>query len=121
MNSAKTFIARHAGIVRMASQFHLVFFRYRNHALEEVCDALPILTGLDRSSLSQRWFLSGFIILKGAVGGPTSSGRGFSSHDSQNAQVVFQGGNAGASGVANHLTEIVDFSISLRALAAHDV
>ena len=67
MNSAKTFIARHAGIVWMASQFHLVFFRYRNDALEEVCDALPVLIGLDRPGLSQRWLLPGFIIFKGAV------------------------------------------------------
>src|SRR5207249_12113585 len=56
LNTAKTFIARHTRIVRMAGQFHLIFFRHGNDAFEEVCDALPILRSEEHTSELQSRF-----------------------------------------------------------------
>src|SRR5690348_17472359 len=39
----------HAGILRVARHANLVFVRHRNHAIQEVCDALPKHVRVDRS------------------------------------------------------------------------
>src|SRR5262245_30561917 len=71
-DSPETAAARHSGILRMAGQLHLVFFGYRNNALKEVSNTLPVFVGIDRSGLGQRRILLCFVVDERAVLGPSA-------------------------------------------------
>src|SRR5262249_40927804 len=120
-DSPETAAARHSGILRMAGQLHLVLFGYRNNALEEVGNTLPVLVRIDGSGLGQRRILLCFVVDHRAVLRPSPPFGGLGSRYPEKSHVVFEARNACAGAVPDHLTDIVDFAIALRAFAQHDV
>src|SRR5262249_7770696 len=120
-DSPESAAARHSGILRMAGQLHLVFFGYWNNALKEVGNTLPVFVRIDGSGLGQRRILLCFVVNERAVLRPSTPFGRLGARYAEKSHVVFEAGDACAGGVPNHLTDVVDFAIALRAFAQHDV
>ena len=107
--------------MRVTGHSHLVFLCHRNDAFQEIGDALPILVGADRPCLRQRRILLRFLVYESAVtrAAPARSRRG--ADDAQNAHVVFQRLDPGRRRIPDHLADVVDLTIALRAFPQHDV
>src|SRR5207247_10590209 len=69
LDSAKSLVAGHAGIVRMAGHTDFVFLRDRNDALQEVRNTLPVLLCTNRPGLGQCRILLRLFVCKRAVSG----------------------------------------------------
>src|SRR5258708_30567170 len=59
VDSAESFVARHARVVGMARHPNFVFLRHGDNALQEISDALPRLILTDRASFGERRILLG--------------------------------------------------------------
>src|SRR5262249_23313045 len=119
-DSPETTAARHSGVLRMAGQPHLVFFGYQDNALKEVGNTLPVFVRIDGSGLSQRRILLCFFVDERAVLRPSAPFGGLGARYPEKSHVVFEAGNACAGRVPDHLTDIIDFAIALRAFPQHD-
>src|SRR5262249_8782956 len=95
VNASEAFVARHAGVVRMARHADLVFLSYRDYAFQEIGDALPGYLFGHWSGLGERRVLLGFRIDERAVARAAAAGRALGAHYAENRHVVFQRRNAG--------------------------
>ena len=106
----------------MASHPDFVFLGHWDDPLKEIRDALPGGFRGDGPSLGERrGVMHGFLIDEGTVMRAAAAARRLRPHHTQDRQIVFQRGDAGARGIANHLADGVDLAVALGAFAQHDV
>src|ERR1700682_4302289 len=96
MHAAKSLVARHSGVVRMARHLHLMFFRHGHYALQEIRDPFPHGVLAHGSGLGQRRILLRLIVDEGAVARSTAPAPGPAAYHAENRKVVLHGWNAGA-------------------------
>ena len=121
VNAAKALRLGHGGVVRMAGQAHLVLLRHGHDALHEIADALPGLLRAHRPGFGRRVPVGRLLVIESAVSGAAAARGGFRAHYAENRHVVFQQPDARLRCVADHLADVVDLAVALRALAQHDV
>ena len=120
LDAAPAAPARHSRVLRVARQPYFVFARDRNHALEEVRDSLPIRVGVDAARQGERRFLLCVGVDEGAVPGAAAPRRRTGPWDADDGQVVLDRWDAGASGVPDHLADVVDLPVARRILREQD-
>src|SRR5260370_24268429 len=121
MHTAKSFVARHSWVVRMARHLHVVVFGYGHDAFTEIRDPFPHGIPAHRSGLSEWRILLGLIVDECAITHSAASAHARGSHHAENRHVVLHGWNAGPRAIADHLANIVDLSVARRTAAQHDV
>src|SRR4030088_268070 len=67
VDSAEAFVARHSGIVWVASHAHFIFLGYGNHAIQKISDTFPVGILVDRPGFGEWRILPGLIGNEGAV------------------------------------------------------
>src|ERR1039457_5303772 len=108
-------------IVGVASHPDFVFLGDRDDPLQEIRDALPGGFRADQPGFGERRVLRRFLVDERAVMRAAAAARGLRPHHAQDGQIVFQRGDAGARGIANHLADCFDFAVALGAFAQHDI
>src|SRR5438105_5431416 len=112
---------RHGGVMRVTAEPHFALLGHGHDPLQHVGDPLPHGVCTHRPTLSGWSILFSLVVDEGAVTGAATPTRAFGPHHAEDCEVVFDGGNAGFSHVADHLANLLDFAVALGALAQHDV
>src|ERR1039457_1287977 len=121
LDAAESLAPRHPGILWMASQPNLVLLGHRDDALQKVGDVLTAHLCGNAACFGQGWILLGFVIHETVAHGAASPLDRLRAHDAQVAHVVLYGRNPGFARVADHLADVIDLPVALRALPQQDV
>ncbi len=105
----------------MAGHSHSVLLGYRDHFLEEIGDALPVVLGADLARLAYGQILPVVLELEGGVGDSASSGSLLISPDRYDRPVVGDDLDADLGCLLNVPEDAVQLTVPLRTLAEGDI
>ena len=119
-DAAPALPARHAWILWVAGDAHLVLFRHWNDALQEIGDSLPVRVRIDAPGNRQRRILPGVGVDERAVSSAPAPKRRLRPRHADEREVVLHRRDARARGVPDHLADPIELLFAVGFLREQD-